>query len=318
MTVSPKTAFVFPGQGSQKVGMGFDLYSTYPSARRVFDETDAALGFPLSQLCFEGPEEELTKTKNVQPAILAASIACLEAAREAATEALPSPAFLAGHSLGEYAALVAAEALTLSNAARLVRDRGRLMYECGLKKPGSMLAILSLDEATVKQVCLDSGTEISNVNCPGQIVVSGATDCLAQAGKLAKERGAPRIVPLKVSGAFHSALMDPVIDEFKEIVFGTPLSAPAVPVVANVTGQPLTDVDSVRQELVRQLRNCIQWQSSVEYMAGEGVDSFYEIGPGQVLSGLIRRINPDLLTTNLSDAASLEELATARRSVPDQ
>ncbi len=289
--------------------MGLDVYNNYSSARRVFDEADACLGFPLSRLCFEGPDEELTKTHNVQPAILVVSIACLEALQEARQGDLPSPTFVAGHSLGEYTALVAAGALGLADAAVLVRERGRLMYEAGLKKPGSMLAIIGLDEQTVKDVCLQSGTEISNINCPGQIVISGAAQALAEANKLAKTRGARALIPLKVSGAFHSALMEPVIAEFTEIVSKARFRTPTIPVISNVSARPLPDVNSIGKELVKQLRNCIQWQGSVEYMTDRGVATFYEIGPGRVLSGLIRRINAELQVFNMAGIEDMAQLA---------
>ena len=309
MAELPKAAYVFPGQGSQSAGMGLDLYNTYDSAREVFHEADASLGFSLSRLCFEGPEEELTKTHNVQPAILTVSIACLKALATAAVANFPSPAFLAGHSLGEYTALVAGGALDLADAVLLVRERGRLMYEAGLKNPGTMLAVIGLDEEAVKDVCLQTGTEISNVNCPGQIVISGAVQALAEANRLGKTKGARAMIPLKVSGAFHSALMEPIIAEFSKIVSDVRFRLPDIPVICNVTAQPLTDVDSIKEELVKQLRNCIQWQRSVEYMIHSGVNSFFEIGPGRVLSGLIRRINAELPVFNVSGLEDIVQLA---------
>jgi [acyl-carrier-protein] S-malonyltransferase len=309
MSELSKVAYVFPGQGSQSTGMGMDLYDSYPSARAVFDEADASLGFSLSRLCFEGPDEELTKTHNVQPAILVVSVACLKAIEEAAMAHFPSPAFVAGHSLGEYTALVAAGALDLSEAVLLVRERGRLMYEAGLRNPGSMQAVIGLDEETVIDISLHSGTEISNINCPGQIVISGATQALAEADKLARARGARVLIPLRVSGAFHSALMEPIIAEFSKIVSKVGFQPPSIPVISNVTARPLTDADSIKEELVKQLRNCIQWQRSVEYMVHSGATIFYEIGPGRVLSGLIRRINSDLQTFNISGVEDIAHLA---------
>lgn len=309
MAESSKAAYVFPGQGSQSTGMGSALYNSCPSARKVFDEADASLDFALSRLCFEGPDEELTKTHNVQPAILVVSIACLEVLQETRQGDLPSPAFVAGHSLGEYTALVAAGALGLADAVVLVRERGRLMYEAGLRNPGSMLAVIGLDEETVKDVCLQTGAEISNMNCPGQIVVSGAVQALAEANRLAKTRGARALIPLKVSGAFHSALMEPVIAEFARIVSEVRFRPPTIPVISNVSALPLTDVDSIKKELVKQLRNCIQWQGSVEYMMHNGVTTFYEIGPGRVLGGLIRRINSELRVFNVAGIEDIAQLA---------
>ena len=309
MAELPKAAYVFPGQGSQSAGMGSDLYRSHPSAKEVFDEADASLGFSLSRLCFEGPEEELTKTHNVQPAILVASIACLSALQAAKRGSLPSPGFVAGHSLGEYTALVAAGALGLADAVLLVRERGRLMYEAGLRNPGSMLAVIGLDEETVKDICLQSGTEISNINCPGQIVISGAVQALAEASRSAKARGARVLIPLKVSGAFHSALMEPVIAEFSRVVSHVRFRPPRIPVVSNVNARPLANADSIREELVKQLRSCIQWQGSVEYMMHSGVTTFYEIGPGRVLTGLIRRTGSELQVLNISGTEDIAQLA---------
>ena len=310
-----KTAYVFPGQGSQSTGMGLDLYNNYPAARAVFGAADASLGFSLSRLCFEGPEEELTKTHNVQPAILVVSIACLKALEAANIANFPAPVYVAGHSLGEYTALVVAGSLDLTDAVLLVRERGRLMYEAGLKNPGSMLAVIGLDQRTVKDISFRSETEISNINCPGQIVVSGATQALSEAHKLAKTKGARVLIPLKVSGAFHSPLMEPIVSEFSDFVSSFQFHPPAIPVISNVTARPLTDVDSIKEELVKQLRNCIQWQGSVEYMIHGGVTNFYEIGPGRVLSGLIRRINPELEIVNVSGIEDIAQLAGTENPV---
>ncbi len=309
MAEQPKVAYVFPGQGSQSVGMGLDLYNTYAAAKKVFDEADACLGFSLSRLCFQGPEEELVKTHNVQPAILVVSIACLKALQEVSQGKIPSPTFVAGHSLGEYTALVAAGAISLSDGVLLVRERGRLMYEAGLRNPGGMLAIIGLPDEMVRDICLQTGTEISNLNCPGQIVISGAIGALAEASKLAKAKGARILIPLKVSGAFHSALMEPALTEFSEIVSNFRFHPPTIPVISNLTARPLTDVNSIKTELVKQLRNCIRWQESVEYMAQSGVAAFYEIGPGKVLTGLIRRINSELQTFNIVGVEDITKFA---------
>ena len=312
MAETSKIAYVFPGQGSQTVGMGKDIYDSCPSARKIFDEADIALGFPLSRLCFQGPDDELVKTINVQPAILITSLACLSAAQEASNGTFPSPAFVAGHSLGEYTAVVAASVLSLSDAVTLVRERGRLMYEAGLRNPGGMLAIIGLDEETIRSLCLEGKTEISNVNCPGQIVVSGASNALAETGKLARARGA-RVIPLKVSGAFHSNLMEPIMLEFSEVISRAVFRPPTVPLVSNVTAQPLNSIDSIKNELVMQLRCCIQWQRSVEYMMHNRVTAFYEIGPGRVLSGLIKRINPELLALNISGVEDIKQTCLSIR-----
>ena len=306
--MSAWAAYVFPGQASQKVGMGQNVYEKYRSAHDVFDEADATLGFPVSTLCFEGPADELTKTVNVQPALVATSMACLRAAQEALGNKLPSPAFLAGHSLGEYTALAAADALSLADALRLVRERGRLMYEAGLKMPGSMMAVIAFDKTPLQQVCAKAGVEISNINAPGQLVISGAVDALEKAAELARERGAKRLIPLNVSGAFHSTLMEPVLEEFNQFIQRFEFRKPRVPVVSNVTALPLTDATSIREELLSQLRRCIQWQASVEYMTRNGVTTYYEIGPGTVLSGLIRRISPDTDTINVSGVEDIEAL----------
>jgi [acyl-carrier-protein] S-malonyltransferase len=304
--MSAWAAYVFPGQASQKVGMGLSVYERYPSARAVFDEADSVLAFPLSRLCFEGPADELTKTINVQPALVATSMACLRAAQEALWTKLPSPAFVAGHSLGEYTALAAAGALELSDALRLVRERGRLMYEAGLRRPGSMMAVIAFDRAPLQEACEEAGVEISNINAPGQLVISGAVDKLEKAAELARERGARRLISLNVSGAFHSTLMEPVMDEFAAFMESFSFKAPKVPVVSNVTAQPLTDERSIREELLSQLRRCIQWQASVEYMTRNGVTTYYELGPGTVLSGLIKRISPDALTINISGTEDID------------
>lgn len=310
MAATSKVAYVFPGQGSQKVGMGADLYARYPSARAVFEEVDGTLGFPLSRLCFEGPEEELIQTINVQPAVLTVSIACLRAAQDASGNSLPAPTFVAGHSLGEYTALVAAGVLSLSDAVRLVHARGQLMHEAGRKKPGGMLAVIGLDEKTIREICLAADTRVSNINSPGQIVISGAEDNLAQAKRLAEARGARRVIPLKVSGAFHSPLMEPAINGLTAAVSGFSFRKPSVPLVANVTGEALTDAKAIKQELIDQLLNCVQWQRSIENIVAAGVTTFLEIGPGQVLTGLIKRISPGVQVFNISDAKTVSKTDT--------
>ena len=289
-------AYVFPGQGSQWVGMGRDLYSSSPQAREVFEEADLTLGFPLSRLCFEGPEEVLRQTVNAQPAILAVSIAYLRASPEFQERA---PTFVAGHSLGEYTALVAARVLDFADALYLARERGRLMQEAGEKAAGGMVAIIGLEEASVNDICQPTGTQIANINCPGQIVISGSTQALAQAIELAKAKGAQRTIPLQVSGAFHSPLMQPAAEGMSQAVSRATFHDPVVPIVANTTAQPITSAEAVKVELLNQLCHCVRWQRSIEYMIEEGVSTFVEVGPGQVLTGLIRRIDKEVQVLNI-------------------
>jgi len=307
MAESVKVAYVFPGQGSQWAGMGRDLYDNFDSAKAVFDQADEVLGFPLSGLCFEGPEDELRQTINAQPALVVVSYACLQAIREA-SHSLPLPAFVAGHSLGEYTALAVAEVLDFATTVYLARERGRLMHEAGVARPGGMAAIIGFDEALLAEVCRQANTRIANINCPGQLVISGARENLTQAVDLVRAKGAYRTIPLQVSAAFHTPLMQSAVDGMTEIITGISFNEPAIPIIANTTAQPLTTAESVKAELLRQLCNCVQWQRSIEYMVDEGVSTFIEIGPGKVLTGLIKRINKDVKTLNIGDAPAINEL----------
>ena len=302
-----KVAYVFPGQGAQWVGMGRDLYQNFDSAKAVFEQADQALGFSISQLCFEGPEEELRQTVNAQPAIVTVSFACLEASREA-NAGLPPAVFTAGHSLGEYTALAAAGVLDFATTVYLARERGRLMHEAGQMTPGGMTAIIGLDGPLLADVCEQTGVRIANINCPGQIVISGAKDNLNQAADLAKAKGAYRTIPLQVSGAFHTLLMQPAVDGMAEIIATLSFGDPVVPIIGNTTAQPLTTAEAVKEELLTQLCNCVQWQRSVEYMVNDGVSTFIELGPGKVLAGLIKRIDKGVKIVNIGDVEAVKNI----------
>ena len=296
----PRVAHVFPGQGSQWVGMGREIYQTFPAARDVFEEADCALNFPLSRLCFEGPDGELLQTVNAQPAILTVSIAYLRVLPELCGDReLISPVFVAGHRPGEFSALVAGGALSFTDAVRLVRERGRLMHQVGERTGGGMVAIIGLEEALIEKICRDTGTQITNINCPGQIVISGLRQALTRATELSKAMGAYRAIPLRVSGAFHTPLMEPAVEEMSSFISGLAFRDPVIPVVANTTAQPLNTVEEIKAELLYQLCHCIRWQSSVENMIGAGVRTFIEIGPGRVLTGLIKRIDREARTQNI-------------------
>lgn len=298
---SHKVAYVFPGQGSQAVGMGKDIYSKFTEAKAVYSIADEALGVPISSLCFEGPDDELNKTFNAQPAVLTTSIAYLNTAKQRLGDRLPLPSFAAGHSLGLYSALVVSGVLDLADAVRLVRERGRLMHEAGQAQPGGMLAVIGADDAVVEEVCNLAGVDVSNINSPGQVVISGSLAALEEFKKQAAARGIRRMIPLKVSGAFHSRLMRPAAEGLKKAIAQCRFMTPSIPVMSNVTGNALSGVEEIQGELVSQLTECVMWQRSVENMIRSGVNSFYEIGHGQVMSGLIKRINQDVNVTLAAD-----------------
>lgn len=303
------TAWVFPGQGSQTVGMGRDIYEHWASARDVFRLADDVLGMHLTRLCFEGPANQLTQTENAQPALLTVSSALLTAAREQTDAQLPMPTYVAGHSLGEWSALVAAGTLQFSDALRLVRQRGELMAAA---TEGTMAAIVGLDLPMLQQICAEASqvetVVVANENAPGQLVISGTSAGVERASVLAKQRGAKRVLPLKVSAAFHSPLMAEAARGLAAAVDRlATIAPPRPPVVSNVSAQPLNDPHAIRMELVAQVTAPVRWIASIERMRADGVARFVEIGPGNVLTGLIRRIVPDAELLNVHDVASLED-----------
>ncbi|MDE3088055.1 MAG: ACP S-malonyltransferase [Chloroflexota bacterium] len=292
--------------------MAQDLVAAYPEARAIFEQADTTLGFPLTQLCFGGPENLLTDTINTQPALLTHSIAALRVLQALRRDA--APAFVAGHSLGEYSALVAAEAIDFTDALTLVRERGRVMKDAGEKSPGAMAAVIGMDDAALEAVCQEAGAQIANYNSPGQIVISGAKDALERAATLAKERGARRVLPLAVSIASHSRLMEQAAQEFARAVARTPMRAPKVPVISNVTAQPLNSVDEIKRELVAQLTSSVQWVKSIEYIIAQDATRFIELGPKDVLAGLIRRIDKNVHAVSVGDVASAKAFGETRVS----
>jgi len=304
-------AYVFPGQGAQSVGMGKDLYDAFDSIKMLFKQADDAINFPITKMCFEGPDEELRKTVNAQPALVLVSIACLKVAQEVAGKAFQKPTYMAGHSLGEYTALAAANVIDFKDAIMLSRERGRLMYEAGLKQPGTMAAVLGLNETVLLDVCKQTDTVIANFNCPGQLVISGPSENIAKASEMAKAKGAARVTPLQVSGAFHSPLMQPAVIGMKSALEKVIFKDPVVPIIGNVTAQPLTKGIQLHDELLTQLVSSVQWQKSVEYMIGHGVKKFIEIGPGKVLAGLIKRIDKEVEILNIGDIASVKSMVSS-------
>jgi [acyl-carrier-protein] S-malonyltransferase len=305
-------AFLFPGQGSQAVGMGKVLADAFPAAREAFAEADRTLGFPLTDILWNGPEDVLRRTENAQPALLAHSIAALRVAQEKGLR----PAFAAGHSLGEYSAHVAAGSIAFEDALRLVRRRGELMARAGDDTPGTMAAILGLEGALVESACreasaLGKGTVVAaNFNSPGQVVISGAPDAVEAAMARCKEMGAKRALRLPVAGAFHSPLMGPATTGLVEALAQVAIADAKCPVVANVDAQPVTAAGDIRERLGRQLLGAVRWEESMRTLVALGVTGFVELGTGRVLRGLLKSIVPDARSANVDDPASLEDALT--------
>ena len=299
-------AYIFPGQGAQAVGMGKDLYENHAVAREVFDKAGAILKFDLKKLCFEGPQEELSLTRNSQVAILVASIAALRAYESSPLAAQYTPKFSLGLSLGEYTALVAAGSISFEDAVVLVRKRGEFMDDVSRKTPGKMACIIGMELAAVEGLCKGIGCEIANLNCPGQIVVSGKTTNIELLASLAKEKGAKRVVMLDVSGPFHSSLMAPAQDKLKDHIEKVQFQPPKLSFVSNVDAHVQADPAKIKENLIRQVASKTLWEESVKLVAASGVTSFLEIGPGQVLKGLLRKIDPKLEVRNIGTLQDLQ------------
>jgi len=315
----PRYALVFPGQGSQSVGMGRSLAAAHPSAAAIFAEADAALPAPISALAWNGPADELDRTENAQPALLATSIAYLLALRDAWLEAgVEPPAFAAGHSMGQYSAFVAAQVISLADGLRLVRERGRLMQASGHGRDGAMAAVIGLDDARLPELVERSATHgvfgVANRNAPGQVVVSGERAAIEAAAEIGRELGARKVIVLPVSVAAHSPLMAEAAEGMRAVLEGVAFSDPIVPLIANADAHEITTADDARNELVEHLTKGVDWIGAVEHMAAAGVTTFVEVGPGRVLTGLVKRIAPDAEAVALDQGDASGELNVPFRS----
>ena len=299
-----KTALLFAGQGSQSVGMGRDLAEKYDVCRQLFAHANEVLGRDITQICFAGPEAVLTKTDNAQPGIFLTSLACLAALKSQ----VPDLTFdaTAGLSLGEFTALTAADAVTFDDGLRMVQVRGKFMQEACDTTNGGMASVLSMDDAALAEVCREADVDIANINCPGQVVISGDKEKIAKAVELAKERGAKRAIPLVVAGAYHSRLMEGAKVKVAAALAGLSMQIPKVPVVSNVTARPAGGVAEIKELLVRQVTSSVRWSESMQWLVSEGFTRFIELGPGNVLSGLMKRINKDVEMLTVNDVATLE------------
>jgi len=299
-------AFLFPGQGSQFVGMGHDLYQTYPEARAVFDLANKVLDIEIKTFCFDGPEDSLKQTAITQPAIFTHSVAAYEVIKKHNHR----PTLVAGHSVGELAALVAAGVMSLEDGFRVVCVRGQAMQTAGKKRPGAMAAIIGLDDDIITQLCQEIGNQVTpaNFNCPGQVVISGEEQAVKKAMEKATEQGAKRALLLPVSGAFHSALMQPAVESLASILEDVPFQKAAIPVIPNVTTEPTTDPQKLKELLIQQVVSPVRWTESMITLGNQGITQAYEVGPGNVLKGLMRRINRDLPVTETGTVEAIQNL----------
>jgi [acyl-carrier-protein] S-malonyltransferase len=304
-----KTALLFAGQGTQCVGMGRDLAEKFPEARALFDRANAALGRDLANICFNGPEADLTNTENAQPGIFLVSWAAFQLLRQRVT-GLKFEA-TAGLSLGEFTALAAAGVMSFEDGLRVVRERGRFMQEACAATSGGMAAIIGLDEAATRAACAEAGVELANLNCPGQLVISGESARIAQACELAKARGAKRALPLTVAGAYHSRLMASAQPKLRGVLDGVAFHAPTVPVISNVTAQPHAGVAEIKARLVDQVTSSVRWEESIRHLLAQGFTRFIELGPGSALTGFMKRIDKTAQALNVADVASLDATVAA-------
>lgn len=300
-------AIIFPGQGAQYVGMGKDFYQTNSKAKEAFETADKVLGFSLSRLCFEGPQEELSQTKNCQAAILVSSIAALESLKESNSIDFKNIVCSGGLSLGEYTSLVCAGVLSLEDGLNLVKRRGEFMQEAAEDFPSGMVSVIGLDLEQVKEICRQTESEVANLNCPGQVVVSTKLEILSEVERLAKEKGAKRAIRLDVSAGFHSSLMKSAAEKLKEVIDSITFNEPLFEIVSNVDARATKDKVKIKDNLIKQMYSPVLWQACMEHMKQKGVVRFFEVGPGRVLKGLARRIDSDLVVTNIEKQGDLDE-----------
>ena len=302
-----KTALLFAGQGAQVVGMGRDLAEKFPSAKNSFERANQILGYDLASICFNGPEAELTKTENAQPGIFLVSWIAFQLLKEK----IPDLKFeaTAGLSLGEFTALTAAGAISFNDGLKIVHERGRFMQEACEVTRGSMAAIIGLDETLTRKVCAEAGVELANLNCPGQIVISGESEKINKACELAKTKGAKRALPLPVAGAYHSKLMTSAQPKLKMVLANVDFQPPKIPVLSNITAQPHRSPAEIREALVEQVTSSVRWEDSMRHLLAQGFTRFIELGPGTALSGFMKRIDKNVQMQNVADISSLESIS---------